>query len=236
MRRRREPLAVTELTDPELMDPELPDPEYSGYADEESTATPDASTDPLALLSVPATDDDLAPVLSRRPRAKLPSLTMTLCVLVIAAAGFFGGAEVGKHDTGSGAGGLAAFRGAAASAAAGRTGTGRTGTGGFGGFGTGGTGGTGGAAGADTIGTVKVVQGNIVYVETTAGSIVQVAVSTGTKITVSSSGTVKNLQAGQTIIVAGAKNSSGGVNATTITQSSGTGGFGAGGFGAGSGG
>jgi hypothetical protein len=257
MRRRREPLAVTELTDPELTDPEYADsghadpgytdpghaePEYSGYADEDPAATPDASTDPLALLSVPATADDLAPVLSRRPRAKLPSLTMMLCVLVIAAAGFFGGAEVGKHDTGSGAGGLAAFRGAAASAVGGRTGTGRTGTGGFGGFGAGGTGGASGAggaagaAGADTIGTVKVVQGNIVYVETTAGAIVQVAVSAGTKITVSSSGTLKDLQAGQTVIVAGAKNTSGGVNATTITQSSGTGGVGAGGFGAGSGG
>jgi hypothetical protein len=260
MRRRREPLAVTEYPgeepaqytdahDPDAHDPdaqypdahdpdaaEYPDAHYpdAGYPGEEPVAVQDTSTDLLAVLSVPATADDLTPVLSRRPRAKLPSLTMTLCVLVIAAAGFFGGAEVGKHDSGSGAGGLAAFRGAAASAAAGRTGTGRTGTGGFGGFGAGGTGGS--AAGADTIGTVKLVQGNIVYVETTAGSIVQVAVSSGTKITVSSSGTVKDLQPGQSVIVAGAKSSSGGVNATTITQGSGTGGFGAGGFGAGSGG
>jgi hypothetical protein len=230
MRRRREPPAGTERTDeePVAVSDILTQPlAGTERTDEEPVAVPDTMTDPLALLSLPATADDLSPVLARRPRAKLPSLTLTLCVAVIAAAGFFGGAEVGKHDGGSGSSGLAAFRGAAASAAAGRTGTGRTGTG-FTGFGAGGTGAGGAAAGGATVGTIKLVDGNTVYVETEAGSIVQVAVSAGTKITVSSSGTVKDLQAGQTVIVAGAKNSSGGVNATTITQSSGTGGFGGG--------
>jgi hypothetical protein len=235
MRRRREPPAGTERTDeePVAVSDILTQPlAGTERTDEEPVAVPDTMTDPLALLSLPATADDLSPVLARRPRAKLPSLTLTLCVAVIAAAGFFGGAEVGKHDGGSGSSGLAAFRGAAASAAAGRTGTGRTGTG-FTGFGAGGTGaggaGAGGAAaGGATVGTIKLVDGNTVYVETEAGSIVQVAVSAGTKITVSSSGTVKDLQPGQTVIVAGAKSASGGVNATTISQSSGTGGFGGG--------
>src|SRR5271154_6674863 len=165
---------------------------------------PDTFTDPLALLSQPATVDDLTPALAKRPRAKLPSLTMFLMALVIAGAGFYAGALVGKHHTSSGAGGFAAFRaaGAGATSTAGAAGAGRTGAGGAG------AGGflAGGAAGSDTIGTIKLVDGNTVYVETETGTIVQVQVSGTTKITISSTGTVKNLAPGQTVIVGGAKN------------------------------
>jgi hypothetical protein len=62
-------------------------------------------------------------------------------------------------------------------------------------------------------------------VESETGTIVQVQVSAATKISITSTGTVKNLSPGQTVIVGGAKNSSGGVSATTITQSSGLGSF-----------
>jgi hypothetical protein len=222
MRRRSEPLAGTE-SEP--------------LAGTETTEQPlaDTITDPLSLLSEPAVTDDLTPALARRPRVKLPSLTMFLIAAVIAGAGFYAGALVGKDHASSGAGGFAAaFRGAAATgtAAAGRTG--RTGAGGFGGFG-GGAGGTGGgaggaegAAGNDTIGTIKLVQGNTLYVESETGAIVQVQVSSATKITISSTGTVKNLTPGETVVVAGAKDSSGGVSATTISQG---GGFGASGGG-----
>jgi hypothetical protein len=185
---------------------------------------PDTFTDPMALLSQPATADDLTPALAKRPRAKLPSLTMFLMALVIAGAGFYAGALVGKHHSGSAAGGFAAFRagagaGAGATSTAGATGTGRTGAGGFLG---------GGAAGSDTIGTIKLIDGNTVYVETETGTIVQVQVSGTTKITISSTGTVKNLAPGQTVVVGGAKNSSGGVSATSVSQSSGVGAFGGG--------
>jgi hypothetical protein len=193
---------------------------------------PDTFTDPLALLSEPATVDDLTPALAKRPRAKLPSLTMFLMALVIAGAGFYAGALVGKHHTSSGAGGFAGFRAAGTAGATGAAGTGRTGTGGAGTGGAGaggflGGGGTG-AAGADTIGTIKLIDGNTVYVQTEAGDIVQVQVSSATKITISSSGTVKNLAPGQTVIVGGAKNSSGAVSATSVSQSSGLGAFGGG--------
>jgi hypothetical protein len=198
------------------------EPTEEHQEEQPTEALPDNFIDPLALLSVPATADDLTPALARRPRAKLPSLTMFLIALVIAGAGFYAGALVGKHHAGSGASAFAGFRGAGATSTAGAAGAGRTGGGGF--FG-GGGGGTTGAAGNDTIGTIKLIDGNTVYVESETGTIVQVQVSAATKISITSTGTVKNLSPGQTVIVGGAKNSSGGVSATTITQSSGLGSF-----------
>ena len=77
-----------------------------------------------------------------------------------------------------------------------------------------------------TIGTIKLIDGAIVYVQNAAGDIVQVATSAGTKVTVSSTVPVKDLQPGETVIVLGSKNSSGAVAATSISQTSLGGGFG----------
>ena len=71
-----------------------------------------------------------------------------------------------------------------------------------------------------TIGTIKLIDGATVYVQTTAGDIVQVATSAGTKVTVSSAVPVKDLQPGETVIVEGSKNSSGAIAATSISQTS----------------
>ena len=208
----------------------------TGTEPTEEAPLADTITDPLSLLSEPAASDDLTPALARRPRVRLPSLTMFLIAAVIAGGGFYAGALVGKHNAGTGTSGFAAaFRNAAAGTSTtgtrtGRTGTGAGGFGGFGGFGggtggtTGGTGGTG-AAGADTIGTIELVEGNVVYVKTEAGATVQVKVSNATKISISSTGTVKNLTPGQTVIVGGAAGSGGTVSATSIAQSSGLGSF-----------
>jgi hypothetical protein len=174
------------------------------------------ATEALALLSVSAARDDLGAALAKRPRAKIPSLTLLLAVLLVAGLGFVGGELVGKHNAGSGSGlNASALR----SAFAGRTGAGagaspgadfsRTGLGG-GGFG----------SGNDTIGSVKLIDGSTVYVETTAGTIVQVSTSPSTKITISSTGTTKDLKPGDEVIVAGTKSSSGTVKATSISQSS----------------
>ena len=74
---------------------------------------PGFSTDRGDLLSVLSTplgnDDELTAVLTRRPRAKLPSLTVVLVVLVVASAGFIGGVLTGKHYGSSGSGGAAGF-------------------------------------------------------------------------------------------------------------------------------
>ncbi len=171
--------------------------------------------DLLDVLSAPLDDgDDLTAVLTRRPRAKLPSLTLVLAAVLVASAGFLGGALVGKHYGTSGSGNLAAefsrFAGAGASASPGSSsGSAFAGRGG-GLFG----------AGNATIGTIKLIDGSIVYVQTTAGDIVQVATSTATRVTESSTVPVKDLQPGETVIVEGSKNSSGGIAATSISQTS----------------
>jgi hypothetical protein len=185
----------------------------------------------LDVLSRPLDNGDgLTAVLARRPRAKLPSLTVVLVVVVVASAGFIGGILVGKHysSSGSPASRLGAFAAAVASPSAAtgsgsRTGPGGGAGGGFGGArgGLSGTGGTGGfAEGNATVGTIKLIDGSTIYVTTSAGDIVQVVTSSGTKVTVSSTVPVKDLQPGETVIVEGSKNSSGGVTATSISQSS----------------
>ena len=162
-------------------------------------------------------------MLTRRPRAKLPSVTLILAAIVVASAGFLGGALVGKHYGSSGTGSLAAaFRGLAARASASPGASGGTATrSGFPGAGGGAFGG-----GNATIGTIKLIDGSIVYVQTTAGDIVQVKTSSGTKVTISETVPVKDLQPGETVIVEGSKNASGAVAATSISQTTLGAGFG----------
>jgi hypothetical protein len=179
--------------------------------------------DLLNVLSSPLdNDDELTAVLTRRPRAKLPSLTLVLVALVVASAGFLGGIVVGKHYGSSGSAASAFSRFAAGASATARTGSGS-------GAGLGGRGGGAGgefAAGNATIGTIKLIDGSTVYVQTPIGDIVQVSTSAGTKVTASSTVRVKDLQPGETVIVEGSKNSTGGVTATSISQTSLGAGFG----------
>jgi len=180
--------------------------------------------DLLNVLSSPLdNDDELTAVLTRRPRVKLPSLTLVLVTLVVASAGFLGGIVVGKHYGSSGSGSPAS---AFSRFAAGASATARTGSGS--GAGLGGRGGGGGefAAGNATIGTIKLIDGSTVYVQTLGGDIVQVSTSAGTKVTASSTVRVKDLQPGETVVVEGSKNSTGGVTATSISQTSLGAGFG----------
>jgi hypothetical protein len=187
-------------------------------SEEEEPAPGDGVGDLLDVLSSPLDDgDDLTAVLTRRPRAKLPSLTLVLAAIVVASAGFLGGALVGKHYGSSSSGSLAAaFSRLAArpTASGGSAGTGSGSAAGFGGrsglFG----------GGNATIGTIKLIDGGTVYVQTAAGDIVQVATSAGTRVTVSSTVPVKDLQPGETVIVEGSKTSSGAVAATSISQTS----------------
>ena len=179
--------------------------------------------DLLNVLSSPLdNDDELTAVLTRRPRAKLPSLTLVLVALVVASAGFLGGIVVGKHYGSSGSAASAFSRFAAGASATARTGSGS-------GAGLGGRGGGAGgefAAGNATIGTIRLIDGGTVYVQTPQGDIVQVSTSAGTKVTASSTVRVKDLQPGETVIVEGSKNSAGGVTATSISQTSLGAGFG----------
>ena len=201
----------------------------SGPESEEEEEEPghgDSVDDLLDVLSSPLDDgDDLTAVLTRRPRAKLPSLTLILAAVVVASAGFLGGALVGKHYGSSSSGNLAAAFGRLAARASATASGGTGGTGSGAGAGLGGRGGLFGGGNA-TIGTIKLIDGGTVYVQTAAGDIVQVATSAGTRVTVSSTVPVKDLQPGETVIVEGSKNSSGAIAATSISQTSLGAGFG----------
>jgi len=189
-------------------------------SEEEEPGHGDSVDDLLDVLSSPLDDgDDLTAVLTRRPRAKLPSLTLVLAAIVVASAGFLGGALVGKHYGSSSSGNLAAAFGRLAARASATASGGTGGTGSGAGAGLGGRGGLFGGGNA-TIGTIKLIDGGTVYVQTAAGDIVQVATSAGTRVTVSSTVPVKDLQPGETVIVEGSKNSSGAIAATSISQTS----------------
>ena len=188
---------------------------------EEEPGNGDDLGDLLDMLSSPVDDDDaLTAVLTRRPRAKLPSLTLVLVALLVASAGFLGGIVVGKHYGSSSSPASPFSRFAAAGSA-----TGGTGSGAGAGFG-GRSGGGGFAAGNATIGTIKLIDLSTVYVQTAEGDIVQVSTSAGTKVTASITIPVKDLKPGETVIVEGSKNSTGGVTATSISQTSLGAGFG----------
>lgn len=190
---------------------------------EEELGNGDDDDDLFDLLSSPLDNgDELTAVLTRRPRAKLPSLTLVLAAVVVASAGFLGGALVGKHygssSTGAGAAAFARFAGAAGAGASASPGA--SSRSGFPG------GGSPFGGGNATIGTIKLVDNGTVYVQTTSGDVVQVTTSAGTKVTVSSTVPVKDLSPGETVIVEGSKNSSGGIAATSISQTSLGAGFG----------
>jgi hypothetical protein len=184
--------------------------------------------DPMDLLSTPVSETDLTAALARRPRFKVPSLTMILMIVAVAGLGFLGGIFTGKHYASSSGSAASAFRGFAGAAAS--PSAGATSSSGFAGRG----GGLFGGSGGGTFGTVKLVDGNIVYVQTASGGIVQVSTSAATKVTISSSGTVKDLLPGDTVIVVGTTKANGSIAATSISQESLTLGGGGGNGGSGS--
>ena len=183
----------------------------------------------------PPEDDDTFQLLAIRRRRKLPLVTATLVVALVAAGAFIGGVEIQKHQGGSSAG---TFRGALTSGLAGQgagTTTGRTGTtgstrgGGFGGVG-------GAAGGGTTFGTVTVIKGSTLYVTDANGNIVKVTTSASSRVTKTTTATITlgGVQPGDTVVVRGTQQKNGNIAADTITL--GTGGFGGGasGFGSGS--
>jgi hypothetical protein len=183
---------------------------------------------PEQILAEPPDARDVSAELAAPPRRKLPWLTLALSAGVVAALGFTGGALVEKHHVQN-------------NPTAGRFGGATNGRGfSFGGAGaaTGASGGSGSTAGGGasafgglTVGTVKLVDGNTIYVADAQGNVTKITTTKSTKVTESTSGKVSDLKAGDTVTVLGTKKSSGDVAATTVTEGSGTGGFG--GFGGG---
>jgi hypothetical protein len=188
---------------------------------------------PEDVLAEPPDARDVSAELAAPPRRRLPWLTLLLSAGVVAVAAFTGGVLVEKHHKDS-ASPLSALSGARAGSSAGG---GRTGGGfGFGGGATAGSGtGTGaGAAGGLTLGTVKLVDGDTIYVTDAQGDTVKVTTNGSTKVTETEDGKVSDLKPGQTVTVRGTRSASGDVAATTVTQGGGFPGFGGAGAGGGS--
>jgi endonuclease YncB( thermonuclease family) len=162
--------------------------------------------------SVYLADLPLAPAAVTRRR--IGGLTSVLAVVVVAGLGFLAGVKVQQHQGGSGSGttpNVAAF----AAARQGQQGTGRTGEGltGPGRFG------SGGGAGGTTVGQVKLVDGDTIYVTTTSGDIVKVRTGEGSTITRADAATVEDVRPGDTVAVQGEAGADGTVEATRVTDS-----------------
>jgi hypothetical protein len=156
-----------------------------------------------------------------RPRRRLMTpLTGSLFGVLLLALGFIGGVEIQKGQEGSSGSGSA---GSFASRFAGLRGASRTGT-----STTGASGAAGflGASGATT-GQVTFIQGGTLYVETTEGTTVKVKTSAGSSVTKTVKGTVAGIKPGETVVVTGAKNADGSVEAESIRVGSTGGGLGA---------
>jgi hypothetical protein len=188
-------------------------------------------TDDLLGTPSPATtadDEDLGRLLAdRAPRKHLPWVTAALVAAILLSVGYVAG---GYHYSHKGTGGSnpAAF-------AAARTGTGRTAEGGFARTGStsgpgGGnapgaaTGGGFGGSGGATIGTVKLVDGNNVYLTDSSGATVKVTLAPAASVTVTKKGKLADLTPGTTVVVVGKTGTDGTVTATAVTQGGGFGG------------
>ncbi len=182
-----------------------------------TTKEPPRDVAPDELLNTSPFSGDLAEELAAaepRPRRRLPSVTLLLGAGVLLAAGFAGGVQADKHwgsrpaanDPaallsrlgGVGAGGRSAFGGGFG------TGAGRANAGAQGG-------------GNATTGTVKLVDGDILYVQT-ANGIVRVKTNGDTKVGVQKSAKLKDLKTGAPVTVQGTPGQDGTVTATSVTQ------------------
>ncbi|RKR87685.1 hypothetical protein BDK92_1977 [Micromonospora pisi] len=148
--------------------------------------------------------------------------TLYLGAVVLLIGGFVGGVQVQKSYGDPPGGGPAAATGRG----------GQRGAGGFAGFPGGGSanrpGGTGTATGSaaapgaeagaapDTTGTVKLVDGGTVYLQTADGSLITVRTSADTAVAVARAGSLADLKPGDTVTVVG-PNSAGTVTATKVT-------------------
>jgi hypothetical protein len=144
------------------------------------------------------TQDDLtAELAAAAPRKLVNRTTVGLAGLVVALGGFIAGVQVQK-STGTPAAAPATNR-AALSGAGGQAG-----------------GGVQNRA-SSTTGTVKLVDGSTVYIQTAAGEVVTVRTSAGTAVQLAQTAKVSDLKAGASVTIEGAAGTDGVVTATKVT-------------------
>jgi hypothetical protein len=150
--------------------------------------------------------------LRARGRGRPPTPTVVLMAALLLAVGFVGGTWA-QRTFGSASAASAARGTAAAPGAGGASGAPFAGRGG--GFGQGRT-----AGGGATTGTVRLVDGNTVYVRDSSGKLVKVKVTGSTTVLITKSGKVAQLKPGQQVIAQGTAGSDGTVTATSISSGS----------------
>jgi hypothetical protein len=143
------------------------------------------------------------PTQGQTSRIRVRPLTATLAVVLVAAAGIYGGATLEKRH--GSAAGATAVSGA---------GTGATGFASRAGA-TGGPGGTFGGTGG-TSGTVTQVTAKTLYLTSSAGKLVKVKLTAKTTFTRTAKSATGGLKLGDTAIVRGTKNAAGTVVATSV--------------------
>ncbi|SEG69445.1 hypothetical protein SAMN04489712_10984 [Thermomonospora echinospora] len=168
-----------------------------------------APPDPEEVLASSPFADDVETALRAAPAGRgRPSSTLLLGVAALMAVAFFGGIQAQRHWGDDGSSAIPAL------GAAQRPGGNLPG---------GQAGGpmAGGAGDGTTVGTVKLISGTTVYVQTADGSVVPVETSAATTIRLSRAGKVTDLKPGATVTVQGDGDDSGKVTASTITEGSG---------------
>jgi hypothetical protein len=205
---------VTDL--PRTDDTHLLDTFVHAHPDGTGPDLPDA--DPTDGIEPAYRDDDLAAALAGgAPRRWWNRGTLVLGACALLLAGFLGGVLVEQHwGTTAGANRAAATRGAAGlSGFAGGAGRGAGTVGG--GQGAPGSAGTASSAPAATTGTVKLVDGTTIYVQTPNGDVITVRTNAKTSVRTSRASKIGDVRAGQTVTVQGPAATDGTVTATSVT-------------------
>ena len=174
-------------------------------------------------LADPFADDLDAQLAARAPGRWFNRATLVLAGLALLAVGFLGGAQVQKH-----------FGAVPAGATQGQQGGAFAGGGAFGAFGAGGAGGAEGAGGAGgrnqsgnggqtatastRTGSVKLVDGNTVYLQTSDGQTVIVHTNGSTSVQLTHAGSLADLTPGTQVSVEGTTGSDGSVTATKVSR------------------
>lgn len=168
-------------------------------------------TEVLPRTPTEAEHDDLNSAIAHAaPRRWWNRTTLALFGLVLLVGGFIGGAQVQKH-WGSSSSTTAAPSG---TSSGGGMPTGAGMPSGMGGFGQNQQRQT--TPGSATAGTISKVDGDTVYVQTTAGQTITVRASDSTTVSKTTSATMTDLAAGQKVTVQGVADSEGVVTATAI--------------------
>ena len=183
-------------------------PPVEGHTAEYPTVVSGLELDELSFGAA-ADEDDEWPVKGPARGVRLAVPAAALLALLLVAAGFWCGAIVEKRHAASSANGGAAAAFARFRSIGGTTGaSGASGPAGF-------PGGFGGST-AGTTGTISVIDGDTLYILTSTGALVKVALGASTTVTRNAKSQPIDLRPGDTVVIQGATSKNGDVAATSV--------------------